>query len=474
MNTEGEFQFSNGEMINAQLQEDRLAQVSRHEAQHAELYTTTTFGQFVMMLEKNAFANEKCRWMYAELLQYMRRMQERIAVNIESLDVFLREGKEHYEKNIENLKLRNSQYYNYFRKLCCMNGRVHSAEDARSMTAWLRLLGAAALNVNLDLLPLETFNNARELHVFFSEEQNARSFAPNKRFDILVNVIFRNNHKYTDLEDMVQGGFSLEQCTGEFVHACSLRAFERVIGASIFRERLMRRADTVGRGNIYYHCNHVEYLMNLPLELDSTRMLQFQECGVSAFFDIINQEEHTDYPVFLEHPMGGFEEIRMFSFYDENRQTTYYTTVIGNEDYCTEIIRSIRNDLVFVQTKLFRSMKNRIRGLAYKLPIFIITENAVIHSLEFVSKNFKRGYYAVNRREGFHILYIWRRDYYFIAFINPLAAGELEPFFKSLDITYREYEDVPVDRKKLDCISRICQERILLAKNFCDNVQGRA
>ena len=110
MNAEGEYRFSNGGVINHKLEEGRKEAVSRHEAQHAELYTTTTFGQLTIMLEKNAMFHEKSNWLYKELFNYMNRMQERISVNVEYLDIFSEKGEEKYLEMIEKLKLKEGGY----------------------------------------------------------------------------------------------------------------------------------------------------------------------------------------------------------------------------------------------------------------------------------------------------------------------------------------------------------------------------
>jgi len=54
MGTEGEFNYTNGALIESSIVEERKDAVCRHEEEHGILYTTTTFGQLILMLEKNA------------------------------------------------------------------------------------------------------------------------------------------------------------------------------------------------------------------------------------------------------------------------------------------------------------------------------------------------------------------------------------------------------------------------------------
>jgi hypothetical protein len=190
MGIEGEFQFSNGGLINYKTNYERRVHVSRHEAQHAELYSTTTFGQLTLMLEKNALFHERSKWLYEELFMYMNRMQERIAVNIEHLDIFAKEGQLAYIKAIEDLKIKNRTYYNYFNKLCCINRKANTEKDASNAIDTLRALGRLALNVKFDDIPLENMNDPKDLQKFFGLESNAKKYIPNKRFDIIIDVLF--------------------------------------------------------------------------------------------------------------------------------------------------------------------------------------------------------------------------------------------------------------------------------------------
>ena len=47
---EGQFRFTNGTAIDSGLNKDRILDVINHEFTHNLLYSTTSYGQFVMML----------------------------------------------------------------------------------------------------------------------------------------------------------------------------------------------------------------------------------------------------------------------------------------------------------------------------------------------------------------------------------------------------------------------------------------
>ena len=51
MGDEGQFRFTNGIAIDEKLNKERILDVVNHEFTHSLLYFTTTYGQFMMMLE---------------------------------------------------------------------------------------------------------------------------------------------------------------------------------------------------------------------------------------------------------------------------------------------------------------------------------------------------------------------------------------------------------------------------------------
>ena len=56
---EGQFRFTNGTAIDSGLNKDRILDVINHEFTHSLLYSTTSYGQFVMMLEKNGILDDR-------------------------------------------------------------------------------------------------------------------------------------------------------------------------------------------------------------------------------------------------------------------------------------------------------------------------------------------------------------------------------------------------------------------------------
>ncbi len=452
-------------MINYNNETDRIASVCRHEAQHAELYTTTTYGQLVLMMEKNALFHEKSKWVYEVLFTYMNRMQERIAVNIENLNVFFNTNKEEYIKAVENLKEKNTKYYNYFRKLCCINGRVRTEDDAGQAIEILRAIGRMALNIRIDEIPIEDMDEPKDMQRFFGEGDNATKYVPNKRFDIIINALFRNNGKNNDIEFILAGGIDAEDDNIEYIHSTAEEKAKKILKGSIIYDRLVKRIATVGTVHVELPCENIEYLMNMPIDLDRTDKANFIQKPLVDFLDILKREKYKDSIVFLQHSMGGFEDIHVIDLLDYKEKKKYYTVVM-NEEIFHKVIQSIPQHIVFIQTKLFRQLKNRIRGLAQKLPIYIFIENSIYNGIEFISKNFKKGYYTYDRKGNYDVLIVWRGSYIFVSFIIELAEKELDIIFDEFEMKYISYENADIDKGQIEKVAKYCMENMILARNY--------
>lgn len=82
MNDEGQYRYTNGSLINSDIHSDRTVAVANHEMIHNQLYAKTTYGQMILMLEKNSLFDKKSKEFQEILFDFVNRMQERTAVNI--------------------------------------------------------------------------------------------------------------------------------------------------------------------------------------------------------------------------------------------------------------------------------------------------------------------------------------------------------------------------------------------------------
>lgn len=163
---EGQFRFTNGTAIDVFLNKNRILDVINHEFTHSLLYSTTSYGQFVMMLDKNGIVDGRSNIIKNALFTYMGRMQERVAVNIELMIRCASRGISDYIDAIDSLKMRNNVYYNHFRKLCCLNGKIREQNDAIQLIRILREIARVALNVDLNQIPVGEFRTEKDVISF--------------------------------------------------------------------------------------------------------------------------------------------------------------------------------------------------------------------------------------------------------------------------------------------------------------------
>lgn len=108
-------------------------------------------------------------------------------MNIELMLRCVSRGVSDYIDAIGSLKMRNNVYYNHFRKLCCLNGKISEQEDAKQLIQILRETARVALNVDLSKIPVGKFRTEKDVIKFFSNPINNVRYSPNKRFEILIN-----------------------------------------------------------------------------------------------------------------------------------------------------------------------------------------------------------------------------------------------------------------------------------------------
>lgn len=311
MNTEGEFRYTNGSAIDTDLSKDRINAVLMHEFAHSQTYCSTTYGQMILMLEKNELFHEKSKLFKEILFDYMNRMQERLAVNIEVMTECVNEGFSAYTAAIEKLERRNRKYYNYFRKLCCINGKVKNPQDAEQLSGVLIGIATVALNVDPELIPFDKMNDPKALKTYFDDPDNGALISPNKRFDILVNVLFRNNDNNNDLESVLCGSIEPGRMYDyEYIHAAAYQRVLCVINDSPIFDRLAKRLESIGV--LRFDINDGECLTVKPTKLNENNNIYF--CRVKdgkEFQEILSKQGVKE--VFVQHALGGFEEFRIIS-----------------------------------------------------------------------------------------------------------------------------------------------------------------
>lgn len=414
MNTEGEFRFTNGAAIDIDLSKDRINSVLMHEFTHSQTYSSTTYGQIILMLEKNELFHEKSKLFKEILFEYMNRMQERIAVNIEVMTECVKEGFSAYTTAIEKLERRNRKYYNYFRKLCCINGKVKNPQDAEQLSDILIKIATLALNVNPELIPFDKINDPKALKTYFDDPNNGAMISPNKRFDILVNVIFRNNDNNNDIENVLCGSIEPERMYDyEYIHSVAYQRVLFVIKDSPIFDRLAKRLESIGV--LQFDIEDGKSLTVKPTRLNENNNIYF--CKVKdrkKFNEIISELKVKE--VFVQHMLGGFEEFRVISVngYKCDKKIIWGLILFDDTQFYN-MISELPCNIVFNKTKLMGKDGKSIRKMVRKLPIYVYMDTPILSALPFIRSFFFSGYYGFIDLKNHSIFVAYKRSIIFIA-----------------------------------------------------------
>lgn len=333
MNDEGQFRFTNGIVIDTDLKFDRVNSVVNHEFIHSQLYSMTTYGQIVLMLEKNSLFHNKSKEFQEVLFGYIKRMQERTAVNVEIMLECIENGLDAYNDAIAKLQQKNRSYYNYFRKLCCINGKINSEDSAEELADILMRIAVFALNVNPELIPLDELDDAKSLKVYFDNPKNNALISPNRRFDILVNTIFRKNDNNSDIESVIKGSINLEEMENyDYIHNLAFQKVSKILIKSPIASRLIARIATVGTESFAIK-KGMDYLNVKPAKINTIKEV-FNipvECK-EEFIKLLNKQKHKE--LFVMHSLGGFEDWHVICIYErKGDKNISYSIFVDDNDF---------------------------------------------------------------------------------------------------------------------------------------------
>lgn len=433
MKIEGEHRFTNGIAISEFLESERIKPVLQHELVHHELYTKTTFGQMILMLEKNSLIHEESRIFKDILFAYTNRMQERTAVNIETIRAYADNGITAYTNAIERLKARNKNYYNYFRKLCCINGKIKTEEDAEVLANVLRGIARIAMNVKPELIPIDKYNESKSLKKYFNDPCNNPMISPNKRFDILINVLYRKNDNNNDMDSVVAGSIDFDKMEDyDYIHNEALNQVSKIYKDNMLGERLTDRLKTICI--MSFDFEGAEYLSVKPSMINTEKQIYIK--AVNTQEELVKLAKlNNALELFVAHSIRGFEEIHAIGVYGyENNKKMMYILYTLNQNEFLEILSSVEFSLVFYKTKFWRKEGKSIRKMTRKLPIYIYEDSPMVNDLSFLSTQFFNGKYGFIEKNNKIILVVCKRSVIYMANIVPEARKVLIKYFNEKNI----------------------------------------
>lgn len=460
MADEGQFRYTNGTVIDGNLSSSRVDSVINHEFVHSQLYSMTTYGQMMMMLEKNSWLHEKSKEFLDVLFSFMNRMSERTAVNAEFMKEYIDNGMESYQKALEELREKNTLYYNYFRKLCCINGKINCTDDAKKLLDILLGIAKLALNVNLEYIPLEKIENSRMLKKYFSDSCNGPCISPNKRFDILVNVLFRNNSNNNDIKSVIEGSIPLERIDDvEYIHQIAYKKVSKMLNDSNMASRLIKRIESVG-AKYFTPMDGIECLSAKPALINVKKELLVKPVkSIEEFIKLYETEKVKE--LFVAHCVGGFEEVHVISIYGkkDTKNIMYSLYLVGEKDFFN-LLSNMECNFVFYKTKLIGNIGKEMRKMVRRLPIYIFEDSPIIASLDFIKIFFYKGKFGFIENERHSILVVTKKSFVLSA---NVVANAVEPLVKELSENGLIFE---ADISKLGNV-----EEIIRINNTCNEYE---
>ena len=455
---EGQFRFTNGTAVEKDLGSDRKNAVVNHEFVHSQLYSMTTYGQIVLMLEKNSWLHNRSKEFLEVLFKYIRRMQERTAVNVEIIYECIDNGLKAYNDAIEKLKSRNRTYYNYFRKLCCINCKINSEDEAEMMQGVIITIARIALNVNPELIPLNEINDAKRLKIYFDNPENSSLISPNKRFDILVNYLFRENDNNSDIESVIKGSIDFEKMDDfDYIHKVAFQKVSNILSDSQISSRLIARITTIGVMKIKIE-EGGEYLTAKPAQINVNKEITIKPVeNKKKLYELLNKQDYKE--LFVLHTIGGFEEIHVVCVYGQiGVKKMVYPLYITNEEDFYNIISNTVCKMVFYKTKLMDKEAKRIRKMVRQLPIYIFDDTPIINIIQFIKSFFFKGRFGFIEYENYYIFAVSKKSIILFADVFKEAKSVLINELCANGLSYTENADEICNINEVIRLNRICNE----------------
>ena len=456
---EGQFRFTNGTAIDVFLNKNRILDVINHEFTHSLLYSTTSYGQFVMMLDKNGIVDGRSNIIKNALFTYMGRMQERVAVNIELMIRCASRGISDYIDAIDSLKMRNNVYYNHFRKLCCLNGKIREQNDAIQLIRILREIARVALNVDLNQIPVGEFRTEKDVISFFTNPINNARYSPNKRFEILVNVFFRENDNNNDIHSVYEGSLNLNKMyDAQYIHDVAMDAIKEMYAFHHLKERLVTRVESVGAKQIIFF-EGADLLAAKPARINEDKKHFIKQIKtLEEFIKILEQQERKY--VYIYNRIRGFEEFQVIGVYEEkkNKRITYsYMFFEEDNKKIFEILKSFECHFVFYKTKFLSKESNAVRKMVRQLPVYIYEDTPLLASFDVIGQMFYGGKYSYIRRINDTILVFQKRS--ICLFTNIFTESE-EILNRELGKFNIEYIDIDDERQisEIMYLDKMCND----------------
>lgn len=454
---EGEYDGINGAHINCDISVDRRQNVLVHELVHDSLYTKSTYGQFFLMMDKNAIFSKKSLLLSECMSENMRRMQEMTAINVEILHNYTEYGEEGYLSAVEALKERNNKYYGFFRKLCCINGKVDNADKAKAISNIIINIALIALNIDLAQIPFEIIDSKEKYCQFISADHNGIKFSPNRRFEVIMNVLFRNNDNDNDIDAVYNASIDISKADDySLIHNIAFENAKKVLLTEPNSEDLIKRIKTVG---VLQYSIEESVLAVRPEPIDQKNEIYvhfYSDC--EAFLNMIKDDS---FPVIMVgHKISGYEYINLIlSPRKELEKKKLYLCNIGDVESLLRVLPKVEKTVVFNKLNHFENDGNAIRKMVRKLPIYIYVDVQLLGMLNKIETVFRGGKFSFLKSKDQVVLVVYKKSQILISDVLEEAIAVLKRRWNNL-IEYCDSIEMitNIDINEIISVNELCHD----------------
>jgi uncharacterized protein YutE (UPF0331/DUF86 family) len=447
----GQYRLSNDTHISVYNKNDEVKQVMQHEYAHRILSGASTFGLLLIMMEKASIADNRKKWLMDELLDISNKMQEQTASFIEYFWILKEEGYEAFDEKVNELRTNNKRYFNYFNSIFQHVKKEYILqESAESFIDIVMQIGITALNVKIDDMPLDKWEDKKDMQRFFSVEDNNLKFNPNKRFEFLIKLFLRENNKNEDKAGILLEGTYFEEDNLEVCKLVIGRIYSNSASHSIIIERISKFKNSPLDSQLMgVDQNTLTRLNSFPSFAECNEEWKHKYGDISSVLTELKLNKNSF--LHFNHALGGLEKMTLLSYMplDKNEDivSTYRLTDIFS------IIRSVNNPIVFSQGKLYKSLKSKILENLKNRTIYIFMENAFVSSFNLIAEEFSSSIYMTIPEEEYDIVLILKSNHILIQILikglqddvrEQLGKINIRPasFIETTQFNYQEIKKI--------------------------------
>jgi hypothetical protein len=360
----------------------------------------------------------------------------------------MKNGQEEYKEAFEELK-GNKSYYKYFKKI--ENYINESNCSLQDVDEKLILAALNSLNIDLYKVPFIEMSNIKDFQNLISLEKNNLRFNPNTRFKIFLkkelgiiddsdpNINIAYETTYSDSNENIA---QMCRCAINSIYSDSCNL-------DIIKERVKSISTSII--HIGSNIEQSELFSAFPISLNTKVDYKID---ISTLDSVLgNRLTNKEAAIKFNHLLGAVEQMSLVSlwpFYEDEEKVAYYDL-----NDIIDIINNTNKPIIFSQFKLYKKVKDQLSIYKEKRIIYIVRENAVAYSIQFIREEFDSGKWTVINGPLYKILVVHKENIVLVQLIaKELNYKDFEDIFSSAKIENKSKDEFECDIKVIRKIAQ--------------------